>query len=178
VSALRLPDELRSELKDPLGPIYTDAEELLAAATTPLVSVGDVVTYHLLEAGIVPAVALVDEQTERTAVDREITERIASAAFDRRVEVSNPAATLTAALLEAMDEALERAPESTLLEVDGEEDLAALPAVALAPDGTSVVYGQPGEGMVLVRVDDELREQVCELLSRMDGDQTLLEALS
>ncbi|ESP89204.1 rpo operon protein, partial [Candidatus Halobonum tyrrellensis G22] len=32
---LRLPDDLRSAFKEPLGPVYTDAEALLAEAGDP-----------------------------------------------------------------------------------------------------------------------------------------------
>lgn len=177
MSVVRLPGELRSELKEPLGPLFTDADELLEAGSRPLVAVGDVVTYHLLQAEHTPAVALVDEQTEREAVDPKIARTVAAAEFDRRVRATNPAATLSAELLEAMRAAVERLPESTLIAVDGEEDMAALPAVVLAPDGASVVYGQPGEGMVLARVTQELRADVRALLSRMEGDQDRLDDL-
>ncbi|MEF8908442.1 MAG: DUF359 domain-containing protein, partial [Haloarculaceae archaeon] len=135
-----------------MGPVFTDTEELLAAAGRPVVAVGDMVTYHLLEAGHTPAVALVDERTEREAVDERVQTALDAADFDREVRVENPPATLSAALLEALAEAIENG-ETTLLDVDGEEDLAALPAILAAPDGASVVYGQPGEGMVLVTVD-------------------------
>jgi len=183
-----LPQELRPELKEPMGRVYADAEALLADAGAPLVAVGDVVTYHLLEAGRRPDVALVDERTERTAVDEEISAAIGG--FDRDVAVENPPATLTAALLSALSDAIggtgvgtgagsENASAeasanaraaSTLIDVDGEEDLATLPAILVAPKGASVVYGQPGEGMVLVQVDREATERARDLLTRMDGD--------
>jgi Uncharacterized protein conserved in archaea len=118
---------------------------MLAAAGEPLVTVGDVVTYHVLEAGVVPFVALVDDRTERTAVDDRVADRVAAATFDREVTATNPAATLTAELLSALRAALD-SDETTLVGVDGEEDLATLPAVVAAPANGSVVYGQPGEG--------------------------------
>jgi uncharacterized protein (UPF0218 family) len=173
---VELPKALRSELKDPLGPIYTDAEALLSDASGPLIAVGDIVTYHLLAAGTTPAVALVDERTERTAVDEDVREAVLGGdgtAFDRTVTVDNPAATLTAGLLDALVEAIEQGA-STLLVVEGEEDLAALPAVLAAPEGATVVYGQPGEGMVRVTVDADTRERARSLLSRMDGDPDAL----
>ena len=166
---VELQPALRSELKEPMGRIYTDADELLAEAGTPVVAVGDMVTYHMLEAGHTPAVALVDERTEREAVDERVREALDAAEFDRERRVENPAATLTADLLEALDEAI-GSPETTLLDIDGEEDLAALPAILAAPDGASVVYGQPGEGMVLVTVGSEAREGARAILAQMDGD--------
>ncbi|MFC7133020.1 MULTISPECIES: GTP-dependent dephospho-CoA kinase family protein [Salinibaculum] len=168
-TVVELQRELRAELKEPMGRVYTDAEELVAAAGEPLVTVGDMVTYHLLKAGYVPDVALVDERTERAEVDAEVWDAITG--FDREVTVANPAATLTAPLLEALRDALDRAGDaSTLVVVDGEEDLATLPALVAAPDGGSIVYGQPGEGMVLVAVDGPATERARDLLSRMDGD--------
>jgi len=144
---LRLPEAARSEFKDPMGPVYTDAADLLAEAGDPLVAVGDVVTYHLLEAGRPPDVAVVDGITQRGAVEATIRERVVEGAPD----VSNPAATLTADLLGAIRRGLDD-PGPTTIVVDGEEDLATLPAILAVPDGASVVYGQPGEGMVLVTV--------------------------
>jgi hypothetical protein len=168
---LSLPRSLRGELKDPLGPIYTDTAALLADAGDPVVTVGDVVTYHLLRADRRPDVALVDGLTKREAVDDEIWAAIDG--FDRRVEVPNPAATLSVSLLAELRAAFDRtgADEgTTLLVVEGEEDLAALPAVLAAPDGASVVYGQPDEGMVLAGTDPDERAVVRDLLERMDGD--------
>ena len=176
MATLELPAELRSELKAPFGPIYTDTAALLADAGTPLVAVGDIVTYHLLAAGHVPSVALVDERTKRSAVDGEISDAITG--FDRRVTVTNPPGTLTEALVTALADGL-RSDETTLLDVDGEEDLATLPAVLAVPEGGSVVYGQPDEGMVLVTVETATRERAQSLLERMDGEtETVLAALA
>jgi len=164
---LELPDDLRAELKEPLGPVYTDAETLLAEAGRPLVAVGDIVTYHLLEAGTHPDVALIDGRTERERVERGVLDAIEG--FDARREVENPPATLTAELLSALREAID-SDVTTLVEVGGEEDLAALPAVLAAPGGAGVVYGQPDEGMVLATVDDESRATVRRLLDGFEGD--------
>ena len=164
---LELPSGLRHELKEPLGRIYTDTAALLADAGDPIIAVGDMVTYHLIEAGRIPDLALVDERTKRSVVDSDVTAAING--FDRTLSVDNPAATLTAELLAALRDGID-SDETTLLDVDGEEDLAALPAVLAAPAGASVVYGQPDEGMVLVDCDEAARDRARSLLERMDGD--------
>jgi uncharacterized protein (UPF0218 family) len=171
---LELPEELRAELKAPLGPIYTDTRSLVADAGRPLVAIGDVVTYHLIEAGETPAVAMVDERTERSAVSADVAKTINSfEGFETVERLSNPAATLSVELLTALRAAIE-SERPTLIDVDGEEDLAALPAVVLLADGASLVYGQPGEGMVLTTVDEDTRQRCREILSRMDGDTARL----
>jgi uncharacterized protein (UPF0218 family) len=170
---LRLPEDARGAFKDPMGPVTTDAEALLASAGDPLIAVGDVVTYPLLAAGRRPDLAVVDERTERTAVDDEV----AAAIPEADVVVANPAATLTADLLGALRDGL-ASDEPTVLRVEGEEDLATLPVVLAAPEGATVVYGQPGEGMVRVRVDADARARVRELFDLLEGDHdTALAAL-
>lgn len=178
---LRLQESLRAELKEPLGPVYTDPAALLADASAPLIAVGDVVTAHLLEAGHTPAVALVDERTERAAVDDWVADAVAGAeGFDHELTVTNPAAVLTESLLLALRVAIVGADAdgaNTLLTVDGEEDLATLPVILAAPAGATIVYGQPGEGMVRVTVDGATRELAGDLLARMEGDSARLRTL-
>jgi hypothetical protein len=165
---LRLPASLRDEFKEPFGPVYTDAEGLLAdAGDGPVVAVGDVVTAHLLRAGRTPDVAVVDGRTKREAVDAETADALD--ALPPGTTVENPPAELTEALLRALREAVDAEGER-VVDVDGEEDLATLPAVVAAPDGTSVVYGQPDEGMVLVAVTPETRAEMRTLLGRFEGD--------
>ncbi|WP_222916844.1 GTP-dependent dephospho-CoA kinase family protein [Natrinema sp. SYSU A 869] len=163
---LVLPDDLRHELKEPMGPIETDAERLLETVDGPIIAVGDVVTYHLLQAGRRPDVALVDGRTKRSAVDEEIRDAVTSGAS---IEVRNPPAELSAPVVRALRRALSTDEPTTIL-VDGEEDLVALPAIVAAPEGASVVYGQPDEGMVHVKVADDHRTEMRDLLERFEGD--------
>jgi hypothetical protein len=174
---LSLPYGMRTELKEPMGAIYTDADELLAEAGAPIVAVGDVVTYHLLEADRRPDVALVDGKTKREAVEQAVWDAIEG--FDHRVEVANPQATLSADLLRQLRAGIDRAAdgETTVLVIEGEEDLAALPVLVAAPDGASLVYGQPDEGMVLAAVNGEAREGALSLLERMEGDPDRLKRI-
>ena len=164
---LSLPIDLREELKDPIGPLFEEPQELLAGAGDPLIAVGDVVTFHLRRAGRDPDVSVVDGLTERDAVAEEIAAVLES--DDPRIHVENPAGQLTADLLEALVEAIGR-EKPIVIWVDGEEDLATLPAIVAAPLGASVVYGQPGVGMVHVSVDAETRAFARDFLTRMDGD--------
>ncbi|WP_254525193.1 GTP-dependent dephospho-CoA kinase family protein [Natrinema caseinilyticum] len=163
---LVLPDELRHELKEPLGPIETDADRLLATVDGPLIAVGDVVTYHLMQAGRPPDVAFVDERTKREAVDEEIRRTVTE---ETTIEATNPPAEVSEDAVEALLSGLARA-DPTTIHVEGEEDLLALPAIVAAPDGASVVYGQPDEGMVHVQITDDHRASVRALLDRFAGD--------
>lgn len=163
---LRLPEHLREELRRPFG-ILMSGKELLSnlAGCRGLITVGDVVTHDLLENGITPWIAIYDGRTER--VDRnDLLERIEGMPGIRE-SVNNPPAQITAEMIRAVREALLR-QESTRILVEGEEDLAALVCVALAPLGACVVFGAPGKGVVLVPVNEESIEIARSLISRME----------
>jgi uncharacterized protein (UPF0218 family) len=170
---LHLPESLRAELRTPLGPIRQDVSTVPTAA--PVVAVGDIVAYHLSQAGRRPSVAVVDRRTQREAVDPAVETAVLEDGR-RRVHVDNPAGTITAPLVTALVDAIDD-PDPVLIVVTGEEDLAVLPAVLAAPSSACVLYGQPDEGMVQVTVDDATRETVRDLLSRMEGDAERLWAL-
>lgn len=145
--------------------------------TPILIAVGDIVTYHLLEAGVTPELSVIDGRTEREVVDPDIAARLQETDASQN-HVANPPAELSRALLIALRDGI-RTEDPTIIVVDGEEDLATLPAMLAAPLGSSVVYGQPGEGMVHVGVDEATTAEARRLLARFDGNTesalTLLE---
>jgi len=52
--------------------------------------------------------------------------------------------------------------------VIGEEDLALIPAVLLAPMGTDIVYGWPGRCMMRITTDEGIRSKMEHLVSKME----------
>jgi len=177
---LALPESLRSAFKEPFGSVYTDPEQLLSVIektateqpleNPPLIAVGDVVSYHIVTTGRQPDVMVIDGKTEREAVDSEIETQLSDPTGTIQ-KVSNPPGELSEELLVTLREAIE-ADEPVTICVDGEEDLATLPAIVAAPLGGSVVYGQPGEGMVHVAVTADQTETARTLLGRFDGETT------
>ena len=153
---LYLPEEKRNYFKAPFGTLYPDISDVIPLIRESLVySVGDVVTYKLLEHGIRPDVAVIDGHTMRSPCDR-------SPIFNaRRFFAKNPPGTLSGELLEGLQEAVNHMP--ALVCVDGEEDLAVIPLVIMAPKGTVVLYGQPGEGVVLRVVDSGAKQKAGEM---------------
>jgi len=164
----RLPATERGAFKEPLGEIYDAATTLLEDATGPIYAVGDVVLAHLARADCSPALSIVDGRTERGDLDP--WTRDAQPTADQELTVENPAGTITAALVTAVETGLEQ-PGAVRILVDGEEDLAVLPVLLLAPTGGTVVYGQPGEGMVAVPVEAATRERARTLLDKLERDR-------
>lgn len=176
-----LPVALRPALAKPFGPVHDTGEALRKTKGRIVVAVGDVVTQMFLDAGVIPKLMLIDGVTQRGAVVEGALENLPEHGV-KRVEVHNAAATITQPLLAAMDAGL-RGKGSTLIHVIGEEDLAALPAMIMAPEGAAVCYGQPPArkaseakamgpaargGVVVVIVTSVVRQRAKELLEQME----------
>ena len=161
----RLPDAMRVELQHPLGPVLSGAEAFEAVREAArVVTVGDACTLDLAARGRIPDVALVDFKTKREEVAG-AGARLA-AIGDTVLRVVNPAGMLTRDAWGALDEAFKSASR-VRIEVIGEEDLTALAAIDLAPEGTVILYGQPDAGVVLVRADADTKARVRDILGRM-----------
>jgi uncharacterized protein (UPF0218 family) len=169
---LLLPDELRSSLKEPLGRLYKGnglecvtamEKELLSAKK--VAAIGDMTAFYLLKASIEPDLLVVDNKTKRMPVSDHVAEKLDHESY-KTVKVNNPAATLTKELINLIRESLQ-SDEHVKIVVEGEEDLATLPAILYAPLGSVVVYGQPNEGSVLVDVTPERKQHIEEFMKRM-----------
>jgi len=162
---LVLPEGMRAELARPLGPVYRGGAFVDAVRNAhPLVAVGDVVTAELVRAGRTPDVAVVDFRTKRA--ENPESQRLFATSRERVVKLSNPPGRIAVAAWDAIREAFKPGGR-VRVQVRGEEDLLALVAIALAPDGAVVAYGQPDEGAVVVRVDAAARGLVKSVLARM-----------
>ena len=168
VPHLSLPENAREAMREPLGPIIQDSElEAHIAGAGPLVSVGDMVTATLLDAGYDVSLAVFDYKTKRTE-GMDFCGRLGKMP-GRRLHVRNPPAKITHELWDALRNAFSMvgAGDRVGIEVEGEEDLAAIPAIMMAPEGARVLYGMPGKGMVVVTVNDRARKRAGALLGLM-----------
>ncbi|WP_449461757.1 DUF359 domain-containing protein [Tardisphaera miroshnichenkoae] len=126
-------------------------------------SVGDVVTSYLLKNGLFPNVAVTDGKTLRSGVGLSKAE-----SGYRVIEVHNPPGTVSAESLSVVTEISQKINRSSRfwIMVDGEEDLLALPIIALFPASTITLYGQPKRGVVLV-TGNAKKEEALKILERM-----------
>jgi hypothetical protein len=162
---LELPEDLREELGKPIGKLVSAWSLRKHLENSPrTISVGDVVTVTLLQMKLEPDVAVFDYKTQRSE-DYKAKERIAKMR-GRLVKVENPPAKITRALWKAVKEAV-NARDRVKIEVVGEEDLAALVAIATAPEGAHVIYGLPKKGMMVVEVNHDSRELASAAIRKM-----------
>jgi len=156
---------MRPLLKRPLGKLFPDKEvafeHLRRQRPARLITVGDSVTANFLEAGFKPDIAVVDFLVMRSAASEGIKKIIDRYKIPTK-HVRNPPSTITGELQEALKNA---APPVKII-VEGEEDLAVLPALLTAPAGSVVAYGQLGEGVVLVEATNEKKREIEKILKK------------
>jgi uncharacterized protein (UPF0218 family) len=138
--------------------LFSDiARAIPRLAHSTVYAVGDVVTHNLQKNGITPDVSIIDRHTMRSPY------RDAPPFSGRIIRVKNPPGTITDELVAGIDDAIALPPAT--ISVTGEEDLAVIPLVLAAPDGTLVLYGQPHKGVVICTVNPASKEKARELLS-------------
>lgn len=156
-------------LKQPFGTLVPDKEvtkqkvESMLKGAGKVVAVGDATTERLISFGIMPDVAVIDGREQRS-------KRSYPANYHaKELRCRNPSGTISKDAVEALQDALKAEPPVRVL-VEGEEDLLALPAFALAPEGSVVLYGQPLEGLVVVRITPAKQKQAKDLMDRIGID--------
>ncbi|MCX6776254.1 MAG: DUF359 domain-containing protein [Candidatus Micrarchaeota archaeon] len=163
----KLPESLRLELRRPFGKVLSN-EELISALKNRkgmLITIGDDCSYSLIKAGIMPDIVVYDLRIKRRDVIGSVRDAL-SKFDDGEVIVHNQAGVIMDELVESVKYAIEKGMGKIL--VKGEEDLAALVAMMYAPDGALIVYGQPDEGAVLVKMDEEARDRAVRAFESME----------
>jgi uncharacterized protein (UPF0218 family) len=126
-----------------------------------IISVGDIISESMAKRGISPQVMIVDNRVMRDPITPIFLEA------DQTLHLKNPPGTLTDQAWSVMGEALSQ-PQRTKVVVDGEEDLLTLVAVLCAPENSLVVYGQPREGIVVVRVTEQTKRMIRRIVEAME----------
>jgi hypothetical protein len=124
-----------------------------------IISVGDMVSESMIKHGILPQVLVVDNRIMRKPITP------IHADVNQTLYVKNPPGMLTDETWAVMLKAIQS--KQTRVLVDGEEDLLTLVAVSYAPENSFVIYGQPHQGIVVIKVTKENREKMRRIVESM-----------
>lgn len=172
--------EIIDLLRKPLGEVisYEQVEKHkiidLRHTTRKFITVGDTTTAKVISFNIVPDVSVVDGFEKRLASTTSISKlksMIADLSGTELVELTctNHSGSISLEAIKILFRALmNHAP--VLVRVIGEEDLIALPLIAYAPTDSRILYGQPSEGIVVVRVENRIQEIAKHLMRRIGFD--------
>jgi uncharacterized protein (UPF0218 family) len=126
-----------------------------------IVAVGDTVSRNLTENGFAPKLTIVDNKCMRKNTK---PPRLGS---DQALYVKNPQGTITDEAEETIARAL-KGKQTVKIIVDGEEDLLALPAIIHSADKSFVIYGQPYQGIVVVKATSEKKAEIRAILKSIE----------
>lgn len=177
-----LTSEVIGTLRKPFGTLLVDKDitkqkikSFLKNAKT-VVSVGDATTDRLVSFGILPDLSVIDgkeRRLRRGTITR--TSYYLSSSFSQRyykireLRCLNPPGSISKEAISVLQDAL-RISESVTVIVEGEEDMLALPIFTLVPNNSVVMYGQPLEGIVLVKINAKIRKKAKDLVDRIGID--------
>jgi GTP-dependent dephospho-CoA kinase len=165
-----LPEKLRNQLSEPIGPVFNDDKKLknFLEKQKNFVSIGDYVTYTVLKQGLKPFFCVVDYKTKRGPVSEEKKDLISSFG-DITIKVDNPEGCISDPLWDTIKKCYENidVDNSYRIEIEGEEDLASLPAIFLAPTDVTVIYGLPDRGVLVAKATQENKAKVNKVLKTM-----------
>ena len=170
---LIMTDMVLDELKTPIGELFEGPEDMPEVAMQKaldsfsgpqamLIAVGDVTCKTLIDLKFTPDIAIIDGITKREKLEE--SEMVDTSVFANKISAVNPPGRLTPELGDAIAEALGE-EESTVIIVEGEEDLAPLLLHLMAPISSTVVYGQPKVGVVVQHTSLNVKERCRNILS-------------
>jgi hypothetical protein len=153
-------------LKRPFGTLIPDTQVTKQKVASMLkgakqvIAVGDATTERLVSFGITPDVAVVDgrERRSRRSYPRDYSAK--------ELRCTNPAGTISKEAVKVLHEVL-KTPAPVRVLIDGEEDMLALPLFAMSPQGSVVLYGQPLEGLVVVKITRMKQKKAKDLMDRI-----------
>jgi len=175
---LQLPDDLRDQLKNPLGNLISEdnpnKENIIKkiSAESVIITVGDRTTENMLQLGLKPQIQIIDGYTGRDATIDPLESRDqclvpADDAINTKLSCKNPPGEITEESMQVIQKAFSCEPPVRII-VDGEEDLLVLPVCIFAPENSIVMYGQPNEGLVIIHVTPEIKAKVQKILDAMN----------
>jgi len=165
---LKLPENLRDQLKIPLGDLIKEEnvnkENILTKiGSEPIViTVGDRTTENMINLGIMPQIQIVDglEKRNQRLVPKDDT-------INTNLSCKNPPGEITEESMQVIQKAFSCKLPVRII-VNGEEDLLVLSVCIFAPENSVVMYGQPNEGLVIVHITPEIRAKVQKILDVMN----------
>jgi GTP-dependent dephospho-CoA kinase len=163
-------------LKEPFGNLIPDKNinkrklNAVIRDAKKIISVGDATTDRLISFGIIPDISVVDGKERRMKRKYLNNSSLNGDQIDKNLakelKCSNEAGTISKKAVELLQDALEISSPVRII-VDGEEDLLALPLFLIVPDKSVVMYGQPYEGLVVVKIDSKIRKRAKDLMDRI-----------
>jgi GTP-dependent dephospho-CoA kinase len=150
-------------LKKPFGELIKENEvskekiHPFIKKSSKIITVGDKTTEKFVKFGFIPDLSIIDNKEKRITKDRIVKYQADKKIYleNRPGEVNEEAINLIRKITTTTTTKFNKIQ----IIVKGEEDLLALPLFMYSPDGWTIFYGQPNEGLVVVEIDNNARKK-------------------
>ncbi|HEY6537219.1 MAG TPA: DUF359 domain-containing protein [Candidatus Nitrosocosmicus sp.] len=155
-------------LKEPFGILIPDSEITkekifsFIKDSEKIVTVGDTTTKKFLDFGFIPNLSIIDNKEKRIAISDPIKYCV-----DDKIFCKNKPGELNIRVIDIVKKLISLDFDKIQIIIDGEEDIVALPLFVNAPDNWTIFYGQPNEGMVIVKMGERTRERALDIFNKV-----------
>jgi len=170
---LILPEYLRSKLSRPFGELIKNLDKWIdnkKLDREKIILVGDIVTSKFNKNGIKNRLSIIDFVVRREKKFNSIFDL----GFDNKtrvIEVDNPSGHVSSKLTAVVNNFFKTKKNETrfVIKVNGEEDLAVIPAVLASPLNYQVFYGQPDKGVVRIVITEKIKQEIRDIISKFEA---------
>jgi GTP-dependent dephospho-CoA kinase len=147
-------------LKEPFGELIKESEvskekiQPFIKRSNKVITVGDTTTEKFVKFGFIPDLSIIDNKEKRMAKDKPV-----EYSADKKIYLENKPGEVNAEVVSLIREITTTNFNRMQIIIKGEEDLLALPLFMYSPNGWTVFYGQPNEGLVVVEIDSNIRKK-------------------
>jgi uncharacterized protein (UPF0218 family) len=147
-------------LKEPFGELIKENDvskekiQPFIKRSKKVITVGDTTTEKFVKFGFIPDLSIIDNKEKRTVKDKPV-----EYSADKKIYLDNKPGEVNAEAISIIREITTTSFNRMQLIIKGEEDLLALPLFMYSPNGWTVFYGQPNEGLVVVEIDSNTRKK-------------------
>jgi GTP-dependent dephospho-CoA kinase len=147
-------------LKEPFGELIKENDvskekiQPFIKRSNKVITVGDTTTEKFVKFGFIPDLSIIDNKEKRTVKDKPV-----EYSADKKIYLENKPGEVNAEAISIIREITTTSFNRMQLIIKGEEDLLALPLFMYSPNGWTVFYGQPNEGLVVVEIDSNTRKK-------------------
>lgn len=159
---VKLTQNVREKLRKSYGKVVRSQDLSKIPKNSTIFAIGDLTVYNLLKHKYKPKICIIDYRIRRNKINTKI-----HLFFDKNFAniktIRNPPGIISYELVQSIKDAIRKRGNSVIV-VEGEEDIAALPCAYFAPEDTILTYGLPSKGIALVKINDNIKKQAKSLL--------------
>jgi uncharacterized protein (UPF0218 family) len=147
-------------LKEPFGELIKENDvskekiQPFIKRSNKVITVGDTTTENFVKFGFIPDLSIIDNKEKRMVKDKPV-----EYSADKKIYLENKPGEVNAEAISLIREITTTNFNRMQIIIKGEEDLLALPLFMYSPNGWTVFYGQPNEGLVVVEIDSNTRKK-------------------